>query len=99
MQHDDHFLRNSHDWHTKPFAVPNNDQILIAFLQLRMIGAAHLDFWPSASSSDNVTLERCLGTYFEMLEVWEMNWCEDNQQGAFVNAIGSLIYQLILLSQ
>lgn len=84
MQHVDAFLRSAHDWHTRQFAVPNIDQVLIAFLQLRMIGAAHLDFWPSASPSDNKALEQRLDTYFEMLEIWEVNWCEDNQQGTLV---------------
>ncbi|KAG9242918.1 hypothetical protein BJ878DRAFT_144559 [Calycina marina] len=77
MQHVDEFLQCAHDWHRRPYAVPSNDFVLVAFLQLRMIGASHLSFWPSPES-DNVTLERCLETYFEMLEIWEMTWCEDS---------------------
>lgn len=78
MQHVDKFILNAKDWHKHPCAVPGNDHILSAFLQLRMIGAANLDFWPSASSSDNATLERYLEEYFEQLEIWEMSWCEDS---------------------
>lgn len=78
MQHVDRFIANSKNWHRHPYAVPENDHVLIAFLQLRMIGAANLDFWPSASSSDNETLERYLEDYLEQLEIWELSWCEDS---------------------
>jgi hypothetical protein len=81
MQHADDFIRNARDWHLRPFAVPGNDHLLVAFLQLRMIGAENLDFWPSASSSDNAILERCLDTYFEELETWEVSWCDSGQEG------------------
>lgn len=82
MQHVDRFISNANDWHKRPYAVPENDLVLTSFLQLRMIGAANLDFWPSASSTNNATLERVLDGYFTELEMWELSWCEDRQQGA-----------------
>jgi hypothetical protein len=84
MLHADSFLRNAFDWHKRQYAVPGNDHLLIAFLRLRMIGVENLDFWPSASSSDHVVLERCLKTYFDELEQWEMDWCESAEEGKAV---------------
>lgn len=97
MQHVDHFLRNTSTWHKQPYSVPKNDHLLVAFLQLRLIGAEKLNFWPSSFSS-NLALNTQLQSHFTELEQWESTWCDDNQKGLHGHQFRFIVSWLICCS-
>lgn len=50
----DPLIRNSENWHDHVYAIPGCDQIMSAFVQLRILGSGILDlFWVDSASTSS----------------------------------------------
>lgn len=74
----DPLIRNSESWHQDAYAVPGCDQIMSAFVQLRMIGSEILDLFyvdPLAPTPDAISkVEVFLRLFNGELDKWDAKW-------------------------
>ncbi|PGH00113.1 hypothetical protein AJ79_08296 [Helicocarpus griseus UAMH5409] len=78
MIHMNPLIRNSDSWHQHIYAVPGCDQIMSAFVQLRILGSDILDlFWidPVATTAQSITKNEVILKLFNGdLDRWEAKW-------------------------
>ncbi|EEP81413.1 predicted protein [Uncinocarpus reesii 1704] len=78
MIHMDSLIRNAENWHHHMFAVPGIDEVMVAFVQLRILGFDLLDvFWlhPVATTPQAIDKDEfILKTFNCDLDRWEAKW-------------------------
>nr|KMM70858.1 protein priB [Coccidioides posadasii RMSCC 3488] len=105
MIHMDHLIRNAETWHQHAYAVPGIDEVMVSFVQLRILGFDLLDvFWlhPVATTSQTIDKDEfILKTFNSELDRWEAKWYRILDEGngpeqlfqprflTFVNAVAS----------
>ncbi|KAI2017724.1 hypothetical protein LOZ48_006834, partial [Ophidiomyces ophidiicola] len=78
MIHMDFLIRNVATWHQHDYAIPGIDEVMVAFVQLRVLGFDLLDlFWlhpvattPQALDKDEFILK----TFNTELDSWQAKW-------------------------
>ncbi|KKZ62248.1 hypothetical protein EMCG_00415 [[Emmonsia] crescens] len=74
----DPLLRSAENWHQDVYAVPGCDQVMSAFVQLRILGSEILDlFWidPVATTAQSITKNEVILKLFNGdLDRWEAKW-------------------------
>lgn len=83
----DSLIRSAETWHQHVYAVPGCDQIMSAFVQLRILGSEIVElFWidPVATTAQSIIKNEVILKLFNgELDRWEAKWYKIVEEGMF----------------